>query len=164
MTRRVRAASAIAGAALILAAGCGSNSAIHLNGASGQPQASVISSVAGAASSAGGCTQSTDTASGLSIQDGNVVETVYYACTGSVTAFRLTLILIHNGTSLKPGSVIDLLPFGDGSLNVWTVDAPCEEGTWQLYMIVAWTVNGVTGYNPQSTFNAVTYSAGDCTI
>lgn len=148
--------------AALLAAGCTSGAASGGSGATSP--AAGVTSVAGEASQSGGCTQSVETTHGLIIQNQTVVGQVDYSCTGTVTAFKLTLILIHDGTYLKPGNSTDDTPAGDGVPYKFVVQAPCQEGTWELYMIVAWTVNGVTGYNPQTNFGTETFSAGDCQI
>jgi hypothetical protein len=148
--------------AAALAAGCSGASGASGGGQSAPPAGTT--SVAGEASQGGGCTQSTATGSGLSVHNDFVTGTVTYSCTGTVDHFSLTLILIHNGLHFKPGNLTTIAPPGNGTPQTFTVFAPCQEGTWQLYMIVVWIVNGVSGYNPQTTFDPVTYSTGDCQI
>jgi hypothetical protein len=120
----------------------------------------MVPSVAGCATTTLTCTEVAATGDGLTIARGLVAGTMHVSCTPEPDTYDITIVLVHNGVTLKPGTTRNVLPTAAG-YDISTF-SECAPGVWHIFYLVTLTYQGQTAHNTTTTTPDRTVTDGDC--
>ena len=155
-------------AALGLAVTCTLGAASSCGSSGGNSGGGSNAQVPGTAPALVSCTETPDPdgvgSSGVSVQAGFVFGTIDVACSGgSPDSYQINVILVRDGVLLKPGSPSTQNPGGGMGYQASTF-VECQPGTYHVYYLVVWSINGksVTNQGDKMTTTDTAVTAHDC--